>query len=187
LRIAPSESGASLSTYRWPENPGAGQGRNGERDFHGEKPSNAMHASTTDPEAQLYRKERGEEAKLSFMGHVLMENRSGLIVATTLVRHSPGARRITVGADKGYDAASRAAITRSNARSALSRRYEHPCHCPKCNHRGKRVMAAWYFGGRSAGMNTRAIYATTTSTSAPPTRSTDIRPPGSLAKKARSW
>ena len=102
------------------EPPGAG--RNGERDFHGEKPSNATHASTTDPEAQLYRKGHGKEAKLSFMGHVLMENRSGLIVATTLtkatgtaereaaeemiVRHSPGARRITLGADKGYDAAS---------------------------------------------------------------------------------
>jgi hypothetical protein len=98
-----------------------GSGRNGERDFHGEKPSNATHSSSTDPEAQLYRKGRGKEAKLSFMGHALMENRSGLIVAATLtkatgaaerqaaeemiVRHSPGARRITLGADKGYDAA----------------------------------------------------------------------------------
>jgi transposase len=98
-----------------------GSGRNGERDFHGEKPSNATHASSTDPEAQLYRKGRGKEAKLSFMGHALMENRSGLIVAATLtkatgtaereaaeamiVRRSPGARRITLGADKGYDAA----------------------------------------------------------------------------------
>ncbi len=98
-----------------------GSGRNGERDFHGEKRSNATHASSTDPEAQLYRKGRGKEAKLSFMGHVLMENRSGLIVAATLtkatgtaereaaeamiVRHSPGARRITLGADKGFDAA----------------------------------------------------------------------------------
>jgi hypothetical protein len=99
-----------------------GSGRNGERDFHGEKPSNATHVSSTDPEAQLYRKGRGKEAKLSFMGHALMENRSGLIVATTLtkatgtaereaaeemiVRHSPGPRRLTLGADKGYDAAS---------------------------------------------------------------------------------
>ena len=98
-----------------------GSGRNGERDFHGEKRSNATHASTTDPDAQLYRKGRGKEAKLSFMGHTLMENRSGLIVAATLtqatgtaerkaaeemiVRHSPGARRITLGADKGFDAA----------------------------------------------------------------------------------
>ena len=88
-----------------------GSSRNGERDFNGEKRSNATHASTTDPEAQLYRKGRGKEAKLSFIGHTLMENRSGLIVAATLtqatgtaerkaaeemiVRHSPGARRIT--------------------------------------------------------------------------------------------
>jgi transposase len=99
-----------------------GSGRNGERDFHGEKRSNATHVSTTDPEAQLYRKGRGKEAKLSFMGHTLMENRNGLIVAAALtkatgtaersaaeemiVRHSPGASRITLGADKGYDAAS---------------------------------------------------------------------------------
>jgi transposase len=98
-----------------------GPGRNGERDFHGEKPANATHASTTDPEAKLYRKGQGKEAKLSFMGHTLMENRSGLIVAASLteatgtaerkaaeemiVRHSPGAQRITLGADKGYDAA----------------------------------------------------------------------------------
>jgi transposase len=98
-----------------------GSGRNGERDFHGEKRSNATHSSSTDLEAQLYRKGPGKEAKLSFMAHALMENRSGLIVATTLtkatgtaeraaaeemiVRHSPGARRLTLGADKGYDAA----------------------------------------------------------------------------------
>ena len=97
-------------------------GRNGERDFHGEKRSNASHVSTTDAEAQLYKKGPGKEAKLSFIGHALMENRSGLIVAATvtkatgtaerkaaeemIVRHSPGVRRITVGGDKGYDAAS---------------------------------------------------------------------------------
>lgn len=44
---------------------------NSERDFHGEKPSNATHVSAMDPEAQLYRKGRGNEAKLSFMGHAL--------------------------------------------------------------------------------------------------------------------
>jgi transposase len=115
---------ASMKSFKPKDGSGTppGPGRNGERDFHGEKPSNATHASTTDAEAQLYRKGRGKEAKLSFIGHVLMENRSGLIVATTLtkatgtaereaaeekiVRHSPGARRITLGADKGYDAAS---------------------------------------------------------------------------------
>jgi len=95
-------------------------GRNGEQDFRGEKRSNATHASTTDPEAKLHRKGAGKEAKLSFMGHALMENRNGLVVETAvteangmaereaaqemIVRHSPGARRLTLGADKGYDA-----------------------------------------------------------------------------------
>jgi hypothetical protein len=50
------------------------------RDFHGERRSNATHTSTTDPEARLYRKGRGKEVRLSFMGHALMKNRHGLIV-----------------------------------------------------------------------------------------------------------
>ena len=99
-----------------------GPGRNGERNFHGEKRSNATHASTTDPEAQLYKKGPGKEAKLSFMSHTLMETRNRLIVAAALtkatgtaerkaaeemiVRRSPGVRRLTLGGDKGYDAAS---------------------------------------------------------------------------------
>lgn len=49
-------------------------------DFHGERRSNASHASTTDPEARLYRRSKGREAKLSYMAHVVMENRNGLIV-----------------------------------------------------------------------------------------------------------
>jgi transposase len=114
---------ASMKSFKPKDGSGdpLGPGRNGERDFHGEKRSNATHSSSTDPEAQLFRKGRGKEAKLSFMGHALMENRNGLIVAATLtkatgtaerqaaedmiVRHSPGSRRITLGADKGYDAA----------------------------------------------------------------------------------
>ena len=96
-------------------------GRNGEQHFRGEKRSNATHASTTDPEAKLHRKGIGKEAKLSFLGHALMENRNALVVETALtqangvaerqaaqemiVRHSPGARRLTLGADKAYDAA----------------------------------------------------------------------------------
>src|ERR1700759_1351354 len=115
---------ASMKSFRakdGSDEPPSG-GRNGERDFHGETRGNDTHASTTDPEAQLYRKGPGKEAKLSFMGHALMENRSGLVVAATvtkatgtaerkaaeqmIVRHSPGVRRITVGGDKGYDAAS---------------------------------------------------------------------------------
>ncbi len=96
-------------------------GRNAEVDFKGEKRSNETHRSTTDPEAKLYRKGSGMEAKLSFIGHGLMENRSGLIVDARLTRVSGHAERlaalemiepyadrpsaITPGADKGYDAA----------------------------------------------------------------------------------
>lgn len=99
--------------------PPSGPGRNGERDFHGEQRSNDTHASTTDPDARLYRKGRGKEAKLSFMGHALMENRNGLIVDALATRPSGHAERlaalelidphasrplpITLGADKGYD------------------------------------------------------------------------------------
>jgi transposase len=96
-------------------------GRNAERDFHGEKRANASHESTTDPEARLYRKSNGQASRLCFMGHALMENRNGLVVggcvtratgtaereaALALIdRHRPGRRRITLGADKGYDVA----------------------------------------------------------------------------------
>ena len=100
----------------------ARQDRNAEVDFRGEKRSNATHASTTDPEARLYKKSPGAGAILCFMGHTLMENRSGLIVQADLTqadghaerraalamihRHSPGStRRLTLGADKGYDSA----------------------------------------------------------------------------------
>jgi transposase len=95
-----------------------GPGRNGARDFHKEKRSNKTHASTTDPDARLARKGAGKEAKLAYHGHLLMENRHGLIVAARLTAASgtaepaaaldmlaevAGSHRITVGADKGYD------------------------------------------------------------------------------------
>jgi hypothetical protein len=96
-------------------------GRNASVDFKGEKRSNETHRSTTDPDAMLYRKGPGMEAKLCFIGHGLMENRSGLIVDARLTRVSGHAERlaaldmiqhvadrpraITLGADKGYDAA----------------------------------------------------------------------------------
>lgn len=98
-----------------PATPG---GRDVEADFRGERLSNQTHSSTTDPEARLARKSKGREARLSFAGHVLMENRTGLVVETALTQASgiseadaalamlsqiPGSRRITVGADKGYD------------------------------------------------------------------------------------
>jgi len=96
--------------------------RNAEIDFHGQKRSNATHASITDPEARLYKKSPGTGASLCFLGHTLMENRNGLIVETEMTqadghaerraaldmvhRHSPGStRRLTLGADKGYDCA----------------------------------------------------------------------------------
>jgi hypothetical protein len=96
--------------------------RDAEVDFRGEKRSNATHASTTDPDARLYKKSPGTGAMLCFMGHALMENRNGLIVQgdltqadghaerraalDTIHRHSPGStRRLTLGADKGLDAA----------------------------------------------------------------------------------
>ena len=65
-----------------------GGGRNPSRDFRGERRSNASHASTTDPDALLYRKGPGMEARLCFVGHVLMENRSGLVVDAELTRAS---------------------------------------------------------------------------------------------------
>jgi transposase len=89
--------------------------------FHGEKRSSDTHRSTTDPDARLYTKGSGQEAKLYFMGHVVMENRNGLAVgarlsqatgraeretALDLIEEIPRQKRITVGADKGYDVAS---------------------------------------------------------------------------------
>ena len=89
-------------------------------DFRGEKRTNATHQSKTDPDAQLIRKSRGQAAILGYRGHVLMENRHGLVVqaqatqvvgasepatALTLATALPGAHRVTLGGDKGYDTA----------------------------------------------------------------------------------
>jgi transposase len=102
-----------------PPGPGPGPGRNGERDFRGEKRSNQTHASTTDPQAKLYRKANGQSSRMAFMGHVLMENRNGLVVGAMVTQATGTAereaalklvdglktrRRITLGADKAYDA-----------------------------------------------------------------------------------
>src|SRR5262249_7957492 len=76
------EAGASMKSFKPKDDdePSADAGgRNREADFRGQKRSNETHASTTDPEARLYRKGPGKEAKLCFMGHALMENRNGLI------------------------------------------------------------------------------------------------------------
>lgn len=98
-----------------PPSPGGG---NPTVNFHGQRRSNATHQSTTDPDARLYKKARGREAHLGYLGHVLMEHRSGLIVnamvtpadghgerlaAMVMAERVPGRHRITVAADKGYD------------------------------------------------------------------------------------
>lgn len=100
------------------EPPPPSGGRNPEVDFHGEQRSNQTHRSTTDPEARLAKKGKGKEAKLCLMGHVLMENRNGLIVDVDTTQASGtaeveaalrmldavgGDRRLTVGGDKNYD------------------------------------------------------------------------------------
>jgi len=113
------EAWAALKSFRAKdgEDKPPAPGRNGERDFHNEQRSNDTHASTTDPEARLYKKGKGKEAKLCFMGHALMENRHGLVVQADATeangtaerkaalemidRQAPGtSNRLSLGADK---------------------------------------------------------------------------------------
>ncbi len=101
------------SDQQAPDDPG-----NPTVDFHGEQRTNATHQSTTDPEARLAKKGKGKEAKLSFAGHVLMENRNGIAVNSSvtlaegraeveagvaMVEEIPGQHRVTLGGDKAYD------------------------------------------------------------------------------------
>lgn len=115
------EAWASTKSFRPKDGSGPppAPGRNGEQDFHGQKRSNDTHASTTDPDARLYKKGPGKDAKLCFMGHALMENRNGLIVGAVATRasghaerlaaqhliepHAADAQRVTLGGDKGFD------------------------------------------------------------------------------------
>jgi transposase len=115
------EAWASIKSFRrkdGSDQDGDGPGRNAERNFHKEKRSNETHESTTDPEARLYRKGDGQPAKLCYMGHAVMENRHGLVVAGGVTQATGTAereaalrylgrrrrrRRITLGADKAYD------------------------------------------------------------------------------------
>src|SRR5213082_2023491 len=107
----------SMKSFRPKDGSGEppGPGRNGERDFRGEKRSNETHASTTDPDARLFKKATGQASRLCHRGHAVMENRSCLVVetkvtqasgtaeaeaATAMVGAMPGQHRITVGADK---------------------------------------------------------------------------------------
>jgi transposase len=117
------EAWASPKSFRPKDGSGdpPGPGRNSERDFHGEKRRNDTHVSITDPDARLFKKGPGKEARLCFMGHALMENRNGLIVDAVTTRASGHAERlaaialvesradrphpITLAADKAYDTA----------------------------------------------------------------------------------
>jgi len=114
------EAWASLKSFQRkgdkntpPDDPG-----NPTVNFHGEERSNDTHESTTDPDALLARKGNGKEAKLSYNGNLLIENRNGLIVTTevfqangtaerdaalVMLEQLPGSHRVTVGADKAYD------------------------------------------------------------------------------------
>jgi transposase len=116
------EAWASQKSFRpkneeGPKPPSAGS--NPAVDFRGQKRKNETHQSTTDPDARLFRKGDSVGARLCYMGHALMENRSGLVVgarvshatgtaerevAQELIRGVPGGSPITVGADKAYDA-----------------------------------------------------------------------------------
>jgi len=110
------EAWASHKSFK----PKDGEGNDDGSDFHGQRRKNDTHASTSDPNAKLYRKAAGREARLSYMGHVIMENRNGLAVDGrvsqangTAERRASEAmlkrkarrrgRRITVGEDKAYD------------------------------------------------------------------------------------
>jgi transposase len=121
------EAWASQKSFR-PKDGSDGDGSN----FHGQTRKNDTHRSTTDPDSRLYRKAAGREAKLSYMGHVTMENRHGLAVAGMLskatgtaerrvseamlkIRRRLAGRRITVGEDKAYDTTDHVAKLRGDA------------------------------------------------------------------------
>ena len=110
------EAWASQKSFQRKDDQSSDDGEN----FHGDKRSNATHESKTDPEARLYRKSSGSEARLSYLGHTLVENRSGMIVGTYLTQADGHAERdaallmmyqkrkrhggpMTLGADKAYD------------------------------------------------------------------------------------
>jgi transposase len=115
------EAWASMKSFRPRDRSGddpSGGGRNRDADFRGQERRNDTHASTTDPDARLFRKGDGRESRLAYLGHLLTENHHGLVVraATTqaggrgeweaglaMVGTLEGRRRITVGGDKGYD------------------------------------------------------------------------------------
>lgn len=144
-------------------------------DFHRERHTNAAYASTTDPEALLYKKAKGRETKLCYLGHALKENRHGLLVGTyvaqatgtaereaapAVVAAIPGQHRLTLGAEKNYDtrdfarelrelrATSHVAQHMTGRSSAIGGRMTHPSGYTISQRRRKRVEES--FGGLKA-------------------------------------
>ena len=130
---------ASMKSFRPKEGgdddaPGIG-GRNTERDFRGERRSNATHASSTDADARLYRKGQGQSSRLCFMGHLLMENGNALIVDAELTEASGTAERdaaLAHGGASGERAADHArrrqGLRRGRLRGHLAQPHRYPSH-----------------------------------------------------------
>jgi len=123
------------------QDPPTSGGSNPAVNFHGERRTNETHRSTTDPDARLYKKARGREAKLAYLGHVLMEHRSGLIVkalvtpangvgerdaAREMVADLLGQHRITLAGDKAYD--TRALVADLRAMAVTPHIAQHTVH-----------------------------------------------------------
>src|SRR5207302_7128477 len=135
------EAWASQKSFRRKDDPGDRPGASGEVDFHGEKRRNQTHQSTTDPEARLYKKSKGSEAKLSYLGHVLIENRHGLLVQTMLTQANgraerdaglllaekiPGVKHVTLGGDKNSDGCTSRRMWRRTTRTGSVRSTDGP-------------------------------------------------------------
>lgn len=147
------EAWASQKSFQRKEGPPPDSpdgGSNPTIDFKGERRSNVTHASTTDPDARLYRKGQNREARLGYLGHVVMENRSGLLVdvlltpatgtaereaSLVMISRRPGDHRITVGSDKGYD--TRAYVAELRQLGATP----HVAQCTPTSHRGSALDA----------------------------------------------
>lgn len=144
-------------------------GRNGERHFHREQRSNQTHGSITDPEAKLAKKGKGKEAKLAYTGNVMTENRNGFVVEAELrqvsgaveretakdmiVRYSPGAKRITVGADmRDFNVTPHVAQNTTNRLSAIDGRTIRHCGYEVSQQKRKRVEEPFGWGKTIGGL-----------------------------------
>jgi transposase len=145
------EAWASHKSFRRrDEDPPAGGGGNPTVNFHRERRTNETHRSTTDPDARLYKKAQGREARLGYLGHVVIEHRSGLIVkalvtpatgraereaAIAMIADLRGRHRLTVAGDKGYDTRDFVATLRSMHVTP------HLAQYPETGHRGSAIDA----------------------------------------------